>query len=82
MQHTRIKRMDRGIPLGTVGEFEMLGLKLPANIPNRNQLHESNVIMIPGSSATRVVLDLFDQWRIPVRSQPRVLRVSGKILSR
>jgi len=60
----------------------MLGLTLPAHIVNRDQLNESDMIMVPASSAIRVVLALFDQWRIPVRSQPRMLGVNSNTLSK
>jgi len=82
MKHIPKKRIDPGIPLGTVGEFKMLGLRLPAQIANSNQLSESDVIKMPASAAIKVVFALFEQWDIPAHIQSQILGVTRNTYSK
>jgi hypothetical protein len=70
----------RTIDLGTVGEFEMLGLTLPGLDPGPQDEHAH--ILIPVSVATRLALRLMDSWNFDAATQARLLGVTPRTWAR
>ncbi len=75
-----MKQSPRRIDLGTVGEFEMLGLTLPGINPGPQDEHAH--ILIPVTIATRLALRLMDTWHFDAVTQARLLGVTPRTLAR
>lgn len=68
------------IALGTVGEFEMLGLTFPGIEGAKDP---SSLVRLPVDTALRLLLPILDRlWKLDRKTQARLLKVSLPTLKR
>lgn len=68
------------IPIGTIEEFEMLGLLLREPLCNMGSEKASDVITVPSSAAVKLVLRILKNWNIPESEHARVLGMTFQLL--
>jgi len=68
------------VTLGTVGEFEMLGLTLPGIERAKDP---SSLVCLPASDALKLLLRIFEKlWKLDAGTQAKLLKVSPSTLRR
>lgn len=80
MPEAKSKPVEPTVRLGTVGEFEMLGLKLPEHLLGVKSLNPDSALIIPASAATTLVLNILKLWKIPLNEQAKLLGVKRNSL--
>jgi len=69
---------EPGIPIGTRGEYEMRGLLFPKHLIDKGPGNPSDVIMMPASTAARLVINMLMYWGIPPIDWGAILGVTSE----